>query len=642
MKKLITNIIVSTLTVTAFANDFDFHCSEQGHFIQPDISTHASDSGLFDYDVKYYAISLDMSNVSAYIRGYADIMAQAVEPIDTLALELSSDLLLDSLFLNGTRVNSYDHENDLIHFLPPDPLEKKNAFTIRIHYQGMSGQEGFYAGISNRLDAQWNTRVTYTLSEPFRALDWFPCKQVLTDKADSSDVYITVDEGLMAGSNGILAGIDSLPGRKLRYHWKSRYPIAYYLISAAVARYIDYSFYTPLPSPGDSLLVQNFIYDAPGYLEQYRDDIDATGALLNLYSELISPYPFPDEKYGHCLAPMGGGMEHQTMTSLSGFNFTLVAHELMHQWFGDQVTCATWQDIWINEGFASYGEYLALEKLKSAAEADLWMQQAHEWALSEPDGSVYIPKDEASEAGRIFSRALSYKKGACLLHMIRHELKSDTLFYSVLSNFQRIYADSTATGADFLNVLNQVSGRDFSWFFDQWYYGKGFPRFKVVWWQENDSLNLDVRQTGSSSSTTFFRTRLDIRLQYENGKDTLIEIDFDGNPLMHSRVMKDQVVRVEVDPENWVLEQSEIIRKTDDNAYFSVSPNPFADELKIVFYGGLEQREILLSDLSGKILRKKSTSSESVVLKTENLNQGLYLLKVREGKDNYSTKVIRQ
>ena len=154
-----------------------------------------------------------------------------------------------------------------------------------------------------------------------------------------------------------------MPGNKLRYEWKSNYPIAYYLISFAVSEYQEYNIYAhPAGMGGDSLLIQNFIYDAPGCLDYYKAGIDETVGMVELFSDLYSLYPFHQEKYGHCLTAIGGGMEHQTMSTMGNFNFGLVAHELGHMWFGDNVTCATWSDIWINEGFATYTDYLAREK----------------------------------------------------------------------------------------------------------------------------------------------------------------------------------------------------------------------------------------------------------------------------------------
>ena len=205
---------------------------------------------------------------------------------------------------------------------------------------------------------------------------------------------------------------------------------------------------------------------------------------------------------------------------IHGLGFLLVAHEMAHQWFGDYVTCATWQDIWINEGFASYVEYLALEHLKSRQEADDWMENAHAEALKEPDGSVYVPFDEVDNVWRIFSGRLSYKKGASLLHMIRYELDDDTLFYAVLREYLQEYGDSTATGRDFEQVLERVSGKDFTWFFNQWYYGAGYPLFDISWWERNDTLYIHSEET-PSGSMPFFRTHIDFLLHGEDG-DTLV------------------------------------------------------------------------------------------------------------------------
>jgi aminopeptidase N len=605
-------------------------------------STYVKDPGLLLYDVRHYEISLQVNDTSTYIRGYTEILASALENIPELVVELSEDLEVDSIFLNEIPAASYSHSDDLIRILPEKDLLKAELFSVKVFYQGSSGGRGFYSGLSNRLDVAWNIPVTYTLSEPFRASDWYVCKQVLTDKADSADIYITVEEGLMAGSNGLLQGIDSLPGNKLRYHWYSGYPIAYYLLSLSVSEYQDYSFYARSPFFPDSLLVQNFIYDRPGYLFANKEDIDITEDLLDLYSGLMTPYPFPDEKYGHCVAPMGGGMEHQTMTTLSSFNLNLVAHELTHQWFGDNVTCASWQDIWINEGFASYGEYLALENLRSVEEARYWMNDAHGWALSEPEGSVFIPEQDAWNPSRIFSRALSYKKGAALIHMLRYELNDDPVFFQTLSDFQNLYADSVATGDDFLSVLNETSGKDFNWFFQQWYYGQGFPMINIYWWQDNENLNFEVYQQGSSGQTPFFRTGIDLLVQFENGMDTLVRINIDDELTVTSLRVDGMVSGMVVDPHNWVLEQSEVLMKSPPNSQFSVNPNPFSDTFNIVFNGGSAKRDIVLTDLSGKVLKRKSSRASSLRLNADDLAQGVYLLNVSIDKESYTTRVIKQ
>jgi len=642
MKKYFLSGLIALLQYVAFAEISEHACSGLHTSELLDVPTHIRDSSLFNYDVNYYCISLEVSDSNTYIDGYTDIGATALQHFDELVFELSTSLQVDSVFFGEQVINSFTHVQDLISFTPAVALEKDELFMVRIYYHGESGQNGFYSGISNRIDVECGSRVTYTLSEPFRALDWFVCKQVLHDKADSADIYLTVGENLMAGSNGVLVKVDSMDGKMVRYHWRSRYPIAYYLLSLSVSDYQEYSFYTTLENHSDSLLIQNYIYNVPGYLEKVKAQIDETANMIHLYSRLFTTYPFWKEKYGHCLAPMGGGMEHQTMTTLSNFNFNLVAHELTHQWFGDNVTCASWQDIWVNEGFASYGEYLAIEELISGAEADLWMSNAHAWALTEPMGSVYIPVEDAGDENRIFSTALSYKKGASLLHMIRYELDDDSLFFKTLSDFQNLYTDSIATGMDFMKVLNQTSGSDFKWFFDQWYFGQGYPSFQFAWWQTSDSVIIEIRQSGSSDQTPFFRGNYDIALQFETGMDTVIRVLMD-QPFMNIKIpVKGRVINLVPDPENWVLEKSQVFRKSITNGYFSVNPNPFNDRLNIVFNNGDGKRKIILSDLSGKILEKKESSHGTFTINTHNLRQGLYLLQVKDGKESYTAKVVKQ
>ena len=204
---------------------------------------------------------------------------------------------------------------------------------------------------------------------------------------------------------------------------------------------------------------------------------------------MFGTYPFISEKYGHCVAPLGGGMEHQTMTTLANFNFLLVAHELAHQWFGDYVTCGSWQDIWINEGFASYAEYIACQYLQSQTNADLWMADAQTYVKSETDGSVFVPEAFSTDEERIFDYRLSYKKGAAIIHMIRGELQNDSLFFSILRDYLDRYKNDVATGEDFKEVLEEKSGRDFTAFFNQWFYGEGYPSITVNWKHEQDTLS---------------------------------------------------------------------------------------------------------------------------------------------------------
>lgn len=622
--------------------DYYTDCPENKSFYLDNLDNTLADPRLLLYDISFYHIDLEVDNASTFIRGFTEIQGSSLDEISELLFELSNALTIDSLFLNASADTGYSHVNDLVIINPDSLIHKGQYFIVRIYYHGEPGNDGFFSGISNRIDYNWNQRVTYTLSEPFHAKTWFPCKQVLTDKADSAYIFITTDTSLMAGSNGLLTSITQLEGGRQRFEWKTFYSIAFYLLSFTVADYRDYSIYAHPGDNSDSILIQNYIFDNDDFLEANRGDINATADLIELFSGLYSLYPFHLEKYGHCYAPMGGGMEHQTMTTLASFNFYLVAHELGHQWFGDNVTCATWQDIWINEGFASYTEYIALENLISHEDAALWMLSAHESARTVPDGSIFIPEQEVNDERRIFSGALSYKKGAAILHMIRYELNNDSLFFNVLRTFQRIYKDSTATGLDFMEILENVSGQDFNWFFDQWYFGKGYPVFSMTWWQEKDTLFIISSQAGSSLETPFFRTHIDFRLRFVNGTDTLIRLEHIMNHHTFSIPIYGYISDVLPDPDNWLLDVITIVKKPLQDGSFNVGPNPFTDDIQVEFKTSNLRREIIISDMTGKIMGRYETESAVINLPLKKLVRGIYLLTVVENGESLSTKIVKE
>jgi hypothetical protein len=224
--------------------------------------------------------------------------------------------------------------------------------------------------------------------------------------------------------------------------------------------------------------------------------------------------------------------------------------------------------------------------------------------------------------------------------MLRHELNGDSVFFQVLRDYQNRYRNGVATAMDFKTVLEQTSGKDFDWFFDQWYFGKGFPVNEFVWWQDSDSLTIFNSQHSSSAETPFFRTRIDFRIVFSDGADTLLSVEQTGNEQYFHFSMPAFVWAVIPDPDNWNLDQSTITEKlTDDQV--TINPNPFRDELILRFLNDNVQREIVLADLQGKVHGKYRTDASIVRIPTHNLCQGLYLVTIREGRDRYTAKLIK-
>jgi aminopeptidase N len=604
------------------------------------ISLSANSSSMDNYDVKFYRLDIEASDTTTFISGSATILVEITgSPSDELTLELVNDYTVDSVLADSEKAE-FIHQDDELTVSTGKDYTTGTLVSIQVFYSGSADAADDNPGIYNKPSYQLGRNVTYTISEPYYSKKWFPCKQVITDKADSVYVFVTTESGLKAGSNGILTSTVTLPGNKVRYEWKSRYPIEYYLISIAVADYYDYSFYMDINGSGDSLLIQNYIYNTPGFLETNKVTIDKTEDLINLFSGKYGPYPFREEKYGHSIAPMGGGMEHQTMTTLGFFSFELVAHELAHQWFGNNVTCATWQDIWINEGFASYSEYIANEYLISPDKARLWMYDAHEYVKTEPDGAIYIPAGDIGNHRRIFDNRLSYKKGASIIHMIRHELQNDSLFFEVLRDFQYFFSDSVATGLDFKMLLEQKTGRDFTDFFNQWYFGEGFPMLNVNWNYANDTLTINTFQTTSSAVTPLFNTLVEYRISTSLG-DTSVFIRQQSNYDQYKIYINRNVTDLKADPDKWLLMDVNVRDHIDQENKYVISPNPVKNKLMIEFKSPVEEYRIYITDTSGRIIENFESSSQYYLLDVRSLSSGLYFILIKENSNFYSSKFIK-
>lgn len=600
------------------------------------------DGRLDRYDVKFYHIDLEVTDTSTWIKGFTSVVVRiTAASVNDIVFDFSTDMHVDSVLINGEKT-TFIHSNNLLVINTPQRANHDDLITCTVFYCGLGKKNEYFSGVFNA-SSRWNKKATWTLSEPFSALNWFPCKQALADKADSAYVFITTDKELKAGANGILVNETPMPGDKIRHEWKTRYPVAYYLLSFAACDYYDYSFYASLPGTNDSVLVQNYIYDTLAFLHQNKYDIDTTADLLYLYSELFGIYPFYKEKYGHCIVPGGGGMEHQTMTTLSSFNFLLIAHELAHQWFGDYVTCATWQDIWINEGFASYAEYIAYQYLHSQDAADSWMFEAHDYIKSQNGGSIYIPENLAADQDRIFDYRLSYKKGAAILHMIRHEVNNDSLFFSVIRNFLDQYKKNVATAEDFRHILEEKTKISFSAFFDQWYYGEGFPSLTVNWKHQNDTLYISSFLTASSPVTPLFNILTEYKVSL-NAYDTIITHRQMANYDEWKVYLPGYVKNIRVDPKKWLLLNIDSINNLSSlirEEKFYVAPNPAKNKIRVFYDDPAFEGPVYLIDTTGRIILTKETDEFPFELNISGINSGNYFVVLKDGSHFYVSKFIK-
>lgn len=604
------------------------------------------------YDVKQYILDLQISNSSTIISGNVIINAKVtatslstfvVDLIDTTVAN-QAYMIVDSVFVNGV-LKTFQHYNKLVYVPLITPILQNQLFSVQIYYHGngigcsLTNYNGIneltYAGITH----------TCTFSQPFWSKVWWPCKQDLNDKADSVTFFITTDSTNKSGSNGILKSIEYLSGGKVKYKWVSKYPTDFYLISFTVGPFSEFSTYAQLPNGQDSVLLQNLLFPGSSLYQTHLIAINKTKQLMYLYSQLLGTYPFKSEKYGYCVVGhQYGAMEHQTMctigyeamdttsNSLLGYYYWYVAHELGHQWFGDYVTCAKWNYIWLNEGFASYMEYIALQNIESQTKADYWIQNAHSEVMSLPYGSVYIPDYLASDENAVLDYRLQYKKGSSILHTLRYEINNDSLFFAVLRNYLSTYAFSVATADNFKQVAETTTGINFLDFFNQWYYGDGYPTFNINWNQNNDTLTIISNQTTSSSNTTLFKTHFDIKINSLTS-DTIIRLYQDLNLKSFKINYSETVTSIEIDPHFWLIQNNFIttgIKKNNTSFSFEVFPNPAKDKITLILKQKSKYNNTIISifDIQGQLLLQQQIRLEKTELDICGLAKGVYIIKL--------------
>ncbi len=597
-----------------------------------------------EYDVNYVKLDVSVDNGNNDISGNALTRAMVVvNSMSQYVFELHPDITIDSVLING-QLRPFTSASFVRTVSLSAPIAQGNTFTARVYYHGEPPNN---SGIKRAQSQSWGAWVTYTLSEPYFARDWWPCKQSLQDKIDSTDIWITVPNAQKAGSVGVLTNVTPIGANQSRYEWKSKYSIDYYLLSLAVTTYTDYSYYMHFDNSTDSMLIQNYVYNNPNTLPFFQDIIDSTGIQVNFFSNLFGRYPFWEEKYGHCMTPFSGGMEHQTMTSLGFFESTLIAHELGHQWWGDHVTCATWKDIWLNEGFASYCEYLYLKNFYSYNAAFDFMHDVHLDVMSDPDGFLYV--DDTTDDARIFDSRLTYNKGNSVVHMLRFISGSDNAFFNLLETYQQQFAFGTATTEDFKALAEQELGQDIDTFVNQWIYSEGFPTFSATWNQTGSWASINLEQTTSvPSSVSCFATPIELKLTGPQG-DTTVLVYNNQNSQTYSFYWEKPMTGMEIDPAEWLLRDIgnidqdvtlalDAISKTDIKVY----PNPATDSWNIS--GLATGSRITVKDISGRIVfANEKISSGELNIAANNYPTGMYLLSIIDTKGNISNlKLIKK
>ena len=557
-------------------------------------------------DIKFYELNLDIDFNSSRIHGSVTVngVIGNIYP-DFIELDLYDNMTVDSILQNNIPI-LYLHENDMLKIPLSDiTLDDENLFSLTIFYQGTPdhcGAGGF------KFDEHQNIGHVWTLSEAYCARSWWPCKDDPSDKADSVNIIISVplEPAYIVASNGLLSST-TINNNKKTYFWKERYPITTYLVSLAIYPYTKWVDQYVSPISSDTMLIEHYVF--PDRYEASYPNYSLTKDMLSFFSELFGEYPFISEKYGHADFTWGGGMEHQTLSSMGSFSQNLMVHELGHSWWGNLITCKTFNDIWLNEGFARYCQALWAEHMYGReAYFDFMNNHAYYGA-----GTIYV--ENPSSNSQIFSAGLSYNKASWVLHMLRHKV-GETMFFDILKSYASndSLSYNAASTSDFQKVCEDISGLDFEQFFQQWIYGEKYPKYELSWWHEGNGIyNVKIDQV---QSYNFFSMPIDLKFSGSAGPmlvDTTIVIENNNfSQLYEFSGFNFLVENVMLDPENWILKEATYSVNEIDNILpdrvevEKAFPNPFNSKVKLSFYinpqFGDTHVNVNIFDLRGKIV----------------------------------------
>jgi aminopeptidase N len=438
------------------------------------------DAKLQSIDVKHYRLQIRLAPDIPSVAGTVTISAETRAPVAAITIDAQDNLTIDAVRFDGSPLG-FKRKRNRIEISFSSPLEASRSFEIAIDYHGVPVTSNILGGgmLVARHPAD-GFPVMASLSEPYAAPTWWPCIDDPTDKA-TAEIEATAPRGYQVASNGVLLDTQDNADQTTTFFWRESFPITTYLISVAATNYSRFEdTYTAMDGVTQMPLVY-YVY--PEHLGRAQEKFAVTRRALEIFAPLFGEYPFLSEKYGMAEFPWGGAMEHQTMTSM-GANVVgsptnngelIIAHELAHQWWGDLVTMKTWDDIWLNEGFATYSEVLFFERHLNIDPGELMSRSYDDGVVSGVLGGTVT----AENLGNPFDdRGAIYTKGAWVLHMLRGIL-GDERFFDALKAYRARYAFSNASTSDFQQVCETEFGESLDWFFQQWIYAPGRPVYKV-------------------------------------------------------------------------------------------------------------------------------------------------------------------
>jgi len=504
-------------------------------------------------NVLHYTVKLDLIPEQKRLKGDVTLQFVFTDSLQkTFSINFYDNMRIHKILWNGMATN-YSNFKTTLTVEPRIILDTNN---VEIIYEGKPKNLGLSSFVFGEINGK---SLIYNISEPNYASTWFPCNDILTDKA-TFDFYITNASSQVSVSNGLLIEKLDTNGRAT-YHWRTNYDIPTYLAAIYSS---DYKTFTDhyITATGDTVPLQYFVL--PAHLENAKVDFEEHPQILKVLSQLFGEYPFAKEKYGVAeFLWQNGAMENATITGI-GSNFVngtkmfsdIYVHEASHHWWGNCVSPATWKDIWLNEGFATYSEALYDEVVYGK---EALFSNMRKNFRTDFEGTLYNP------GTNLFSEKV-YKKGAWVLHMLRWEV-GDEKFFAILHRYFDLYKFKNASTDDFKKVCEDVTKKDLSNFFDQWVYkGENVPVVNYRWKVKRDDdstyylvLNLKQIQKGDVE----YHFPVEVKFLYDNPDDNYSEtIYVDESNFEKTIKLKKKMNSLILDPQGWLL-----IDFNDNNAY---------------------------------------------------------------------------
>jgi aminopeptidase N len=550
-------ILFLLLGGTAWSQHCDIHLHRQYEmrryemFAKRDAFVPAS---MASYDVTHYHLDISFGKDAALpFRGNVTMTFNAVaDGLTSIDVHLGTNANMDSVVTRGASIdrNAMTRSGDVLTIPLPYTLDRNESSSVTMYYTAAYAGSGVIIRSVQNVVLNEQTTSIATQSEPYDARTWWPCKDDPMDKADSVDIRITVPEDLYPVSNGLVVSDQNNGDGTRTVHWTSKYPIVTYLVSVAAAKYNFREF--EFSYENRTMPVGSWWYGMPAQNMSVFEQDMLDG--LHVLSDLFGVYPFINEKYGMAEYEWGGAMEHQTVSSMGFYSTGVVIHELMHQWFGDKVTCESFHHIWLNEGWATYGEALFFESQGGlpALKADMARK-----AFYGP-GTIYV--SDPSSFARIFNGSLSYNKASWVVHMLRRVL-GDEVFFEATRKYlgdERPESYRSVGTAEFQHYMEAESGLDLDDFFRNWIFGEYYPTYQYEWSSNEQAgayeVNLTIEQLYQAERQLFIMP-IDMYMRYADGSDTTIVIQNNQAVQQYSMLLPKKVESVQLDPDNWILKR---------------------------------------------------------------------------------------